>query len=618
MSCVQDSLPLVVEALVSHQSSLKSLRCPSAIAIIHRALLLERLGAIELAVRDALLALQLDPTNPAAQAYFCRLSAALPGVNSNHSTIQSHECAVELLQNPFASRAERLSALSALDPLRLPLLLRLALPVTERLTLVQRAIDSIEIDGLDQRDLPDALGQVKIGGQRIAALDYFVLRPDLGSREICITVNGELRRWSVKPPHAPSGLPRHPTATHANLWIIMPIRDGGTVLETCLTTVRAALRQMRGLRLILVDDCSELDETRALLADLARDPSVILCQSSEPLGFTGAVNLGLSAVGYGPVLLLNSDTLLTADVLPRMLAHLDAPQVGTVTPLSNNAGSLSLLGPGQPCALPSADICERLARSANAQNPGVAIDIPNGNGFCMLISEACLQATGPLSGRYESGYYEEVDFCLRASMHGFRHVAAADCFVGHVGSVSYGATRHRLISANRRRINMRFPTYAVRYEKFAAFDPLRTVRAALLADLAPIWTPTPLTTALHTMAQSSSERLILPQIPSGPVVIPVFVPELPALLRKPWFTRLRLVPEEALLAAGLRLWPSHRLCADWHAGTLVLRQNDDDAYPLVEFDCAGADARDFAAFEAAALAICASAEQGPAAHALSL
>ena len=620
MSDVQDAFPTVVETLVSYQLSLQTLKNPSAKALIHRALLLKRLGAMDLAIRDALFAWQVDPADPTAQAHFCRLSAAITPAERSVAGASAHDCAVELLQNPFANRAERQAALPVLDPARLPLLLRLALPVTERLTLVQRVADRVEISGLDQRDLPEALGQAKTGGQRIAALDYFVLRPDQGTREVCITVNGTPQRWSVAAPGVPSGLQIHPTASRARLWIVMPVKDGGAVLETCLTSVRAALGRMRGVRLVLVDDCSERDETRALLADQARDPAVTLCQTDAPLGFTGAVNLGLAAVGRGPVLLLNSDTLLPEHVLPRLLAHLDAPQAGTVTPLSNNAGSLSLLGPGRPCALPSAEICESLARAAHARNPGVAIDIPNGNGFCMLISEACLHATGPLSGRYESGYYEEVDFCLRASAKGFRHVAAADCFVGHAGSVSYGAARHRLISLNRRRLHQRFPNYAARYERFAAFDPLRSVRAGLLADLAPVWTPVPLTTVTPAMmqAQAMPTPLILPQVPGGPVVIPVSAPDLPEPLRKPPFTRLRLVPEAALSAAGLRLCPAHPLRADWYAGTLVLRQGGDATCPMIEFECAGADAHDFAAFEAAALALCASAEEGQTAHALSL
>lgn len=604
MSGVNQPLGDVIEDLISIQLALHKSKAPSSISLIRRAVVLERLGAASLARQDALRATQIDMSDPIAQAQYCRLAVASQPVGFNGTATVLHDCAVDLLKNPFAGKLERQAALPALDPARLPLVLWLSLPVAERVTLVQRAGDRVEIAGLDQHDLPEALGRAKVNGTAITALDYFVMRRADGGREVSILLKGTAERRSIAACARPQGLPVAAQAKPARLWIVMPVKDGGAALRQCLTSLRAALDQTRGARLILVDDCSELDETRTLLADFARNKRVALHRSATPLGFSAAVNLGLGAIGRGPVLLLNSDTVLTARVLSRLLAHLKADQIGTVTPLSNNAGSLSLLGPGQPCALPSQEICERLAQAAQARNRRLAIDIPTGNGFCMLISDACLQATGRLSGHYESGYYEEVDFCLRATAKGFRHVAAVDCFVGHHGSVSYGAARHRLIAANRRRLHQRFPGYAACYDRFAAFDPLKVARQRLYADLAPAWVPEALETVWPAVAQDP-QTMTLPQIAGGPVVIPFAEADLPATLRKMQFLRLRLVPEASLSAAGLRLCPPHLLRAAIRDTDMVIwsGNTEDDPAPSFTLACAEPDARVIASFEAAVLAL---------------
>ena len=46
--------------------------------------------------------------------------------------------------------------------------------------------------------------------------------------------------------------------------------------------------------------------------------------------------------------------------------------------------------------------------------------MPSGVGFCLYITRAGMEAVGQLSEIYSRGYYEDVDFCLKAHEMGLR------------------------------------------------------------------------------------------------------------------------------------------------------------------------------------------------------
>jgi GT2 family glycosyltransferase len=270
----------------------------------------------------------------------------------------------------------------------------------------------------------------------------------------------------------------------AALCVIVPIYDGFEATQACLESL--FLQLDIGFSTILVDDASP-DSRLAALADLAAlRPGVTLLRNDANLGFARSINRALAISGRDDVLLLNADTTLP----PRAIARLHTlvasdPSVGTATPFSNNSQLTSFPRPFVVNGLPSGRLVEDIDEIAFAVNGGVLVDMPTGIGFCLYISRACLDATGPLPERYGRGYYEDAELCMIARQRGFRNVCATGIFVGHAGTISFKSDKSALVSRNLSILDDRFPGQGSEYLAFAQADPLRSARAAIEERLAP-------------------------------------------------------------------------------------------------------------------------------------
>lgn len=271
--------------------------------------------------------------------------------------------------------------------------------------------------------------------------------------------------------------------------IIVPVYRGREETLACLRSVFAAAREDRSLHeIIVIDDASPEPDLVRDLAALAADGRITLLHNARNLGFPATVNRGLALHPDRDVVLLNADTLVAGDWLARLRAAAHGSHdTGTVTPLSNDATILSYPSgsahPSAPTPAPTPSETARLDRMARAVNAGVRVELPVGVGFCLYIRRDCLEETGCLEERlFGRGYGEENDFCLRARRLGWRHLAAADVFVAHVGSRSFGRQKAILAARNGRLLERLHPGYDALVQDFIAADPLLAPRRRL--DLA--------------------------------------------------------------------------------------------------------------------------------------
>ncbi|MGE4481854.1 glycosyltransferase [Acidocella sp.] len=273
---------------------------------------------------------------------------------------------------------------------------------------------------------------------------------------------------------SPKRLP-HP----ATLALVMPVYGGSDETQAAIRSVLAAATP--GTKFIVVNDCSPEPSLTRWLEKLALKGKIELLHHTRNLGFCAAANTGLMAAAGCDVLLLNSDILLPRKTIEtlRAIAY-SAPDIGTVTPLSNEATICGYPSPNVSNSMPdmkTANLFDRLAKKIN----GLAwVEVPTAVGFCMYIRHDCLEATGRFRTEiFAQGYGEENDFCLRARQLGYRHAAALGAYVAHKGGVSFKSAANALILRNLKILNKLFPGYQDMISNHVKLDPASPGRSAL-------------------------------------------------------------------------------------------------------------------------------------------
>jgi GT2 family glycosyltransferase len=268
--------------------------------------------------------------------------------------------------------------------------------------------------------------------------------------------------------------------------VIVPVHGDYDATRMCIEALRDELRSCNYTAL-LVNDATPDKRIAQYLADVATDSCFELIVNTRNLGFVGSVNCALGLVEAGDVILLNSDTIVPRGFINRLAAAArSSADIGTVTPLSNNAEFLSFPIPNQANRLGSRQEIERINAIAADTNSDSVVDIPSGIGFCLYITRPCLDRVGSLSQHYSRGYLEDADFCLRAREHGFRNVCAPSVYVGHAGAKSFGQDKRSLVVRNLRILEQRFPKHRSECAAFMAVDPLCAARQAIEREAAHI------------------------------------------------------------------------------------------------------------------------------------
>jgi O-antigen biosynthesis protein len=275
--------------------------------------------------------------------------------------------------------------------------------------------------------------------------------------------------------------PQHQkAASESPATVIVPVYADFEATKACIDSLLTQSPDSPPWRVIVVNDATPDARIGDYLACIAKDRHVRILTNERNRGFVWSINRAMAEVAHGDIVLLNADTIVPAGFVDRLAAAAQAsPDIGTVTPISNNGEFTSFPVPNvQNPMLPVEEIAavDRIAADVNAWR---VVDIPNGIGFCLYITRNCLNAVGFLSTDYHRGYLEDVDFCLRARELGFRNVCAPSVYVGHAGSRSFGKAKRTLVVRNLAIAECRFPKYRTECAAFVALDPLRASRQAI-------------------------------------------------------------------------------------------------------------------------------------------
>ncbi len=258
--------------------------------------------------------------------------------------------------------------------------------------------------------------------------------------------------------------------------VVIPVYLGLQQTIECIESVLA--HSDAEIDVIVVNDASPDAEVVAAIEKYATAGKISLLTNTTNLGFAASVNRAIQANPNHDVVVLNSDTWVPQGWLDRLRnAAYSAPDIGTVTPLTNDGTITSYPQAGGPCTSEEAALLDRFSNQANH---GRVVELPVAVGFCMYLRRDCIADTGELDHRvFGKGYGEETDFCLRAAQKGWKHVLAADLFVLHSRGVSFGQRSAALQERSQRLLSVRHPDFAKRLETFAKIDGVRPIRRAL-------------------------------------------------------------------------------------------------------------------------------------------
>ncbi|MAS41440.1 MAG: hypothetical protein CMK33_06985 [Porticoccaceae bacterium] len=259
--------------------------------------------------------------------------------------------------------------------------------------------------------------------------------------------------------------------------IIIPVYRGIAATRRCIESVLASPVDT-SREIVVFDDASPEPELSGWLAGLAGAGRITLVRNPENLGFVATVNQAMALHPERDAVLLNSDTEVAVGWLDRLRSCADKdPQIGTITPFSNNGSICSYPNMLQVNQLPQGwDVADLDALFA-AINSGRCLDLPTGVGFCMYIRRGCWASLGGFDlNHFKRGYGEETDFCMRAAKAGWRNVLCGDVYVFHEGSVSFGTEREDLMSLGAAAMAELHPEYHAQVMDFLRRDPLRPLR----------------------------------------------------------------------------------------------------------------------------------------------
>ncbi len=246
-----------------------------------------------------------------------------------------------------------------------------------------------------------------------------------------------------------------------DLSIILVSWNVADLLAACLDSVYASLGALR-VEVIVVDSGSS-DQTVALLQ--SRFPQVTLLAQGENVGFTRGNNLGLARASGRHLLLLNPDTEVIGDALARMVAYLDAnPAVGIVGPYTHNSDgsyqSTRRRFPTLATAFFESTWLQGYAPKSLLDRfyvsdapPDQTLDVDWVQGSALMARREVYTQIGGLDEGYVM-YSEELDWCKRAKLAGWRVVYFADAEITHHGGKSSDqvvARRHILFQQSKLR-----------------------------------------------------------------------------------------------------------------------------------------------------------------------
>lgn len=217
--------------------------------------------------------------------------------------------------------------------------------------------------------------------------------------------------------------------------VVIVVYNSGPTLARCLASLKA--QTFTDFEVILSDNASP---DRSAQAAAAADPSLLLVENGDNLGFAGGVNRGAAAAKGRWLALLNPDAYAEPDWLERLVGatarYSDVRSFASRQLMADDSGKLDGLGD----VMAAAGFPFRGGYGGRDPGPMAPGEVFSACGGAMLIDRALFLEMGGLDERLFC-YCEDVDFGYRLRLRGEPTLVIPDAVVRHEGSASSGGPR---------------------------------------------------------------------------------------------------------------------------------------------------------------------------------
>jgi len=203
---------------------------------------------------------------------------------------------------------------------------------------------------------------------------------------------------------------------------------------------------------VVVSDNGSLDTSLAILAvDSSGTKTLKVKRNHANLGFGRACNIGYTLTQAPYILFINPDCIVQPDSVERLITVLEQhPDMGMVGPMILNPDGSEQIGARRTTPTPgrafikafglsrAAAVWPGLFKDFNLQNepvPTQPTDVDAISGACMLVRRTAIDQVG----LFDEGYFmhcEDLDWCMRFRLAGWRVVFVPDAVVMHEKGVS--------------------------------------------------------------------------------------------------------------------------------------------------------------------------------------
>ncbi|MBS1707754.1 MAG: glycosyltransferase family 2 protein [Armatimonadetes bacterium] len=210
--------------------------------------------------------------------------------------------------------------------------------------------------------------------------------------------------------------------------IILVTYCSACTIGDCLTSVS---RELAPDDKVFVVDNASADDTVEIIESLGNSsPNPTLLRPSDNLGYSRACNIGIRESKSEVVILLNPDTLVSPGAFQTMVQALQAPEVGSVGPLGDNA-------PGDQFVLkhyPEMD----MQTTREVPPTDEVIETKLLSGFCMAFRRETLDKVGLLDEDLFLGA-DDLEMSWRLRTMGYKLVVAKGAYVRHISQASFAS-----------------------------------------------------------------------------------------------------------------------------------------------------------------------------------